>query len=243
MPDGEPQVGPHVGVEEARRGAVHLDQRAHVVDRHHALHDAREGRLEAIPLGGQHLDQLAAPGEQGVERLDRLVGQRPGLRSYPLGKEREDPGVDGVSLGELAGRLGKGSYLAGIDDHQREPHRGQRGHEGRFVATGGFEHDQGGRERLTVGDELADPLLGVGDAAGLAAGQAGELELGLRDINADELHSTPPEITARVGPPLQDAGALAHATVRALSEGSGATPRLTNGLEDPRRNELSHPRY
>jgi hypothetical protein len=24
---------------------------------------------------------------------------------------------------------------------------------------------------------------------------------------------------------------------------SGATPRLTNGLEDPRQNELSHPRY
>ena len=36
---------------------------------------------------------------------------------------------------------------------------------------------------------------------------------------------------------------MAHATVRALGEEMGATPRLTNGLLDPRPNELSHLRY
>jgi hypothetical protein len=164
-----------------------------------------EGRPSSGSSASRDLDQLAAAGEQGVERLDRLVGQRPGSGAHPLGEEGEDLGIDRVGLGELAGRLGKVAHLAGIDHHEREPGGPQCGHERGFVAAGGFEHDEGQGERLAVGDQLADSLLGIRDAAGLAARQTGKFELRFRNIDPDERHSTSGN-TARVGPTLQDAG-------------------------------------
>ena len=62
-------------------------------------------------------------------------------------------------------------------------------------------------------------------------------------IDPDERHTDPPGRDGSRRPHLAGCGLVAHATVRALGERGGATPPLTNGLEDPRPNELSHPRY
>jgi hypothetical protein len=43
----------------------------------------RPGDEEAVALGGEHLDQLPASGEERVERLDRVLGERTRLRSPP----------------------------------------------------------------------------------------------------------------------------------------------------------------
>ncbi len=40
--------------------------------------DQRPRHHQAVALGGEHLDKLAPPGEQRVERVSRLVGQGPG---------------------------------------------------------------------------------------------------------------------------------------------------------------------
>jgi hypothetical protein len=44
-----------------------------------ATRHGRSGEAEAIALGGEHLEQLPAPGEHGIERLGGRVGQAPNL--------------------------------------------------------------------------------------------------------------------------------------------------------------------
>ena len=161
---------------------------------------------QAVPLGREHAEQLAPAGEEGIERLDRLVRQRPGSGPHALGEERQDLGIERVGLRELASGLGEVAHLAGIGDHDGQAGRGEGGDGRRLVATGGFEHEERRREPVAAGDQLLNARLVVGHGAGLAAGADGELELGFGDIDPDERHTDLLDETARVGPTLQDAG-------------------------------------
>jgi hypothetical protein len=53
-------------------------------------------------------------------------------------------------------------------------------------AAGRLEHDERGREGEHLADELRDPTLVVRHTQRGAVGQAGEVEHGLADVDADE---------------------------------------------------------
>ena len=85
---------------------------------------------QAVLLGRQHLDQLPASGEQLLQGGDRVVRQRPGLGSDPLGEAGEHLGIERIGLGQLPSGFGEVAHLAGIGDDDRQAGRGQRGDEG-----------------------------------------------------------------------------------------------------------------
>ena len=97
--------------------------------------------LLALPLGDDHLDDLAAAGDEIGQELGRLVGQRPRLGLGRLGEVGDHGGIDRVGLGALAKRLGEGADLGRIDDDHRQPGGGQcRRHDG-LEAAGGLQRD------------------------------------------------------------------------------------------------------
>jgi hypothetical protein len=108
---------------------------------------------QALALGVEHLEQLPAAGEQGLELLGGRIRQRSGGGPDARGEEREHLGIDAVGLGQPAERLREGAHLARIDDGDRESGRGERGRHRRLVAARGFEHHQGDGLGLTRGDE------------------------------------------------------------------------------------------
>jgi hypothetical protein len=62
-----------------------------------------------IVLGAEHVDELAAASDEFAQRVGLLVGDRAGRRAHRLRKEREDPRIERVGLGELPGGPGEGA--------------------------------------------------------------------------------------------------------------------------------------
>jgi hypothetical protein len=108
---------------------------------------------QPLALGVEHLEQLPAAGEQGLELLGGLIRQRPGGGPDPRREEGEHLGIDAVGLGQPAEGLREGAHLARIDDGDRESRGGERGRHRRLVATRGFEHDEGDGLGLARGNE------------------------------------------------------------------------------------------
>ena len=102
---------------------------------------------QAVGLHHPHLDQLAAPRQQGVERP--LLGRRgrPGLGADRLGEVGQGLGVDPVGLGQPAGRLGEVAGLAGVDGGGRDAGDLQGGQGRGLVPAGGLQDDQGRGQR------------------------------------------------------------------------------------------------
>jgi hypothetical protein len=69
-----------------------------------AAADGEQCVLETVALGGQHFEHLATTGQQSVKSIGRLIGQRPGVGTHALRKERQGIGIDPIGFGELAGR-------------------------------------------------------------------------------------------------------------------------------------------
>ena len=168
--------------------------------------DGPAGEAEAILLGGEHLEQLPPAGEQGVEELGGLVRQGPHRGPDALTKQREGERVDGVGLGEASHGLREVADLAWIDDHDRQAELGESGDRGRLEATGRFQDDQGGVECPQPGQQLSKPRIVVRDRPGLGIGQTGDVEGGLRHIDADEALHTVPQGERSTWPGLADAG-------------------------------------
>ena len=127
------------------------------------LGDGRARVGEPIAFGGQHVEELAAPREEGLEGLGGGIGQETRRRVHALGKERQDLGVDVIRLGELAGPACKVAHMTRIGDHQREAGGGQGGDHRAFVAAGGFEDDEGDGQRLEAAGERGEAGLIVAD--------------------------------------------------------------------------------
>ena len=66
-----------------------------------------EDLAQAIALGLQHLEELPAPGEQGLELLGLGIREGTDRGPDPLREEREDVGIDPIGLRELARRLAR----------------------------------------------------------------------------------------------------------------------------------------
>jgi len=95
-------------------------------------------------------------------------------------------GVKTIRLGQLARGFGKVTRLAGIDDHDGQAHRGQRGNHGALVAPGRFEHNELRGNLLQSRDEGGDPCIIIGDRPTFSGGTHGDIELGFRYINTDK---------------------------------------------------------
>lgn len=102
----------------------------------------------------------------------------------------DDGGIDGVGFGELAGGLGVVADAFGLDDGDLEAGFFECECDGEFESAGGFESDADvggcggeGPERL---DDLSVPGRRVVDAQCFAEGLDADIEVGLRDIDADE---------------------------------------------------------
>ena len=121
------------------------------------------GVLESIALGDQHLQHLTPTGQQRVEGLGRVIGQRARGRAHALGEERQDVGVDPIGLGELAGGPGKVAHLARGGDHHRQLGRRERGHRRALVAAGSLENDERRRVAAHALAERVDARYIIGD--------------------------------------------------------------------------------
>jgi hypothetical protein len=100
----------------------------------------------------QHLQQLAAAPEGGLQVLRGLVRQGPRHGLHAGAEEGEHLGIDPVGLRQATERAGEVAHLPGIDHGDGEAGRRQgRGHRG-FEAAGGFEHNERDGLRLTLGD-------------------------------------------------------------------------------------------
>ena len=121
------------------------------------LEAAIPGHAPAIRLSAEHLDELAAAGDEFAETVDLVGGQWADGGPHGLGKVRDDAGVEGIGLRQEAGGAGKVADLAGIDDGDGEAGAGQGGRDGGFVAAGGFQGDEGGGEGAQAARRAVSP--------------------------------------------------------------------------------------
>ena len=124
--------------------------------------------FEPVALGDDHLDHLAATGQQGVESGRRFIGQRPRFRAHALGEQRQSLGVDQIGLCELPGGAGEVAHLAGIRHHDWQPRRRERRDHRPLVAASGLEDHQGRGVWVQVLEQGANAHLIVGDRPPIA---------------------------------------------------------------------------
>jgi len=208
-----------------------------------ALVEGPWGEAEPVFLRHQHFEQLAPSGEQGIEQLGSLVGQRPRRGAHPLGKQGQDRRIELIGLGELAGGAGEIPDLARIGDHHRQAGGSEPGDRGPLEAPGRFTHEQGGVQGTQAVHEGRHARLIVRHAPLLPARAQRDIEGALGYVEADEHGGRGHDVSslgrARRDPTLRDAGSRPRSTVRVLDERRWTTPRLTDGLGDPRRLGLS----
>lgn len=83
-----------------------------------SLRTGAAARLRAVSLHREHVANLATAREQGVQGTALCVLRGPHGRPQALCEQRQPPRIETIGLGESGDRQG-------------------------FMATGGFEHDQG----------------------------------------------------------------------------------------------------
>src|ERR1044071_1890422 len=97
---------------------------------------------EAVSLGDDHLGELAPTGNQCAQFPKALIGQWAYRGTYCFGEAGQNHGIDGVSLGQLAGGFGKVSDLTRIDHHHAKLGTDQSASHVTLDSTCGFQHDQ-----------------------------------------------------------------------------------------------------
>ncbi|HVH26639.1 MAG TPA: hypothetical protein VM818_07770 [Vicinamibacterales bacterium] len=65
--------------------------------------DGRRGMLQAMSLGGQHIEELTAARHEGVQVLQHRIRQGTKIWVHPFGKQRDELSIKSVGLGELPG--------------------------------------------------------------------------------------------------------------------------------------------
>ena len=151
-----------------------------------ALQAALAEEWAAILLGAEHVHELAAAGDELAERVGLGIRQGTWGGAHGVGKEGDDTRVEGIGLGEAARGPGEVANLPGIDDGHGQSRAGQQGGDGDFVATGGFQDDQGGAQRAHPGEQGGQTSVVRGDAKGLAGGMDVDVQVIFRDVDADE---------------------------------------------------------
>jgi len=129
-------------------GDVRLDTRAH----------GRQGGIEPVALGRAHADKLTPSGQQGAEFLGLGVRERAWRRLHDLGEAREQLGVQGVGLGQLADGAGEIAHLARVNHRHGEPGRRQRGSHRQLAPARRLQDDEGGAQRPQPRGERGDAV-------------------------------------------------------------------------------------
>ena len=198
--------------------------------------------LQAIPLGGDHVEELTAARDEGLELLQHRIRQGTRIWVYPFGKEGDELGIKAVRLAELPGGLREVAYLTRIRDDDRERDGDQRRDERGFVSAGRFDHDERRRQSPHTVHRGGDSLALIGRRPPPALRTAGHHEIRLGDVDAHEdrgrchraLHVT----KIGLGPALRIRG---HAPTQlcGLTNETPTTPTLSCGLVTVGNNELS----
>ena len=110
----------------------------------------------------------------------------------------DDGGIDGVGLGKIVHGFGEVAHLASVDDDGGELLREQSADRGLLLRAGGLEEDPLGAQGPDPRQEFRDASGGVGEPLAGRGGANVNIEVVLRDIDANEdaLHG--------VGPPSEE---------------------------------------
>ena len=144
------------------------------------------GHAQTVLLRDQHLEELAAPGQQGLQGLGGVIGEGPRRWPYALSEQRQDLGIDRVRLGQLPRRPSEGADLAGIGDDDGHAGRGQRGGDGMLVAAGCFEDYERGAQRANLPQQGLDARLIVGTDPTRSRRSHGHIQGRFRHVDADK---------------------------------------------------------
>jgi hypothetical protein len=117
---------------------------------------ARGCPTETVLFSRPHGHELSVPREYRAQLLRLRVGQGAPHRTYGICQMRQRMGVKTIRLGKLARGFGKVTRLAGIDAHDGQAHRGQRGNHGALVAPCRFEYHELRGNLLQSRDEGSD---------------------------------------------------------------------------------------
>jgi len=89
-------------------------------------------RRETIGLSRDHLDELTATGQERIERLRLVVGDRTRLGPHRFGEVGEQRRVQSIGLGQLARGAPEITDLAWIDDSDGNVANDERCDDGRL---------------------------------------------------------------------------------------------------------------
>ena len=152
--------------------------------------DAAQGGLmsafAAILFGGEHLDQLGAAQDEGLQLLGLLVVQRAHRGLDCCAVVSDDARIDAIGLGQASGGLGEIADPFGIDGDARKPGLAEGFEDGPFELSGGFEHDPLGLERDQLFEQRGDAVRRIGEARRGVGVVIGDVEERAADIDADE---------------------------------------------------------
>ena len=212
-----------VAVEVGELGLEHLERGGDG-----ACHLRRAGLPPAVLLHADHLDDLAAAGDELGEGLRVRVRHRPRLGPHALGEEGDRLGVEAVGLGEPPGGAGEVADLARVDDGERQAGAGQRRGDGDFETAGGLQHHEGGRQGPQLRGQAVEAGAVARNGERLARRAEMHVEAVLRHVDAGEdrhlrrlIHDPSLRMRAR-----GLAAAAAQATVRVPGQGSRRGPLL-----------------
>ena len=126
------------------------------------------------------------------------VGPLPAWRIHDLGVAGNDPGVEGVGLGQIAGGVGKTPHAPGIYHRHLEAGVIQGQSQFLLLTAGRLHADQGHRQGGELLEQLPYPGRGVGKSQGFSTGADGDIEPVLAYVDADMrgvVHAKTPLVT------------------------------------------------
>ena len=198
---------------------------------------APRGASPALALGGHHVDDLAAAGDQVGEQAGGLVRQGPHLGLGGLREACDHGGIDGIGLGALPDGFGEVAHLRRVHHHHGQPGRRQSGGGHALEATGGLDGDQHRLEDAQLFAQLRQTLAVAPGDKRAALGKNRYVEPVLGNVDAYD-----PASHLHHHPSLPNRASLAaQATVRVRwNDGRGIA--LSYGLGGPRtrRSPLRH---
>jgi len=152
---------------------------------HDVLANGAARQCHPVPLSGQHVDELAASRDQGLQIGLEVIGQRPGRRLDPGPEAGEDGRVDRIGLFQQAERLRKIPNLSGIDNRDGQTGRRQGTGRADFITAGRFEDDEGRLPGAHVRDERGPAGVVIRRLPpGRGIGRPGDVQDRLGDVDA-----------------------------------------------------------
>jgi hypothetical protein len=163
---------------------------------------------EPVALGGDHLNQFAAPCDQRLELEFLRVGQPAHFGSHPLGEQRQHARIERIGLGQLSAGAREVAHLARVDHHHRHAGRAQLGNQCGLQPTARLQHHQCRPKLDQPCDQTRDPARIVRHLQQLTRRAQRHVQARLAHIDPNpqlSFHRSP-SVRLRPCPSLRDAG-------------------------------------